>query len=256
MSKPYLFIALLALLLANACKEEVAEPRDFTEDLSYFPVELDQPSFYRVDSIVLFNTTRGIVYDTTRLEARETLVERFTTPDGQENFRGERWERSLDGGPWRFRQTYTVSRTNARAVRTDDNRSFNKLVFPLSDGKQWDGHTAFDDNNSTIIVGGEFIQPYIDWNYSYNSPDTPVTLPTGLTLTKTITVNQADDDLLIRFRFAYERYAPGLGRVERFVDARDTQCRVCCGSDTGRCSDLPWNEKAEKGFILHEVLMQ
>lgn len=254
MNKSYLFIALLLVLLANACDEETAAPRDFTEDLSYFPVALNEPAFYRVDSIVLFNTTRGIVYDTARLEARETLVESFVDPDGQETFRGERWERPLTGGPWSFRQTFTVSRTNARAVRTADNRSFTKLVFPLRDRKEWDGHTAFDDNRSSIIVGGEFIEPYIDWNYRYDSLDAPLSLPTGLELAKTITVRQADEDLLIRFRRAYERYAPGLGRVERYIDARDTQCRVCCGADTGQCSDLPWDEKAEKGFILHEVM--
>ncbi len=256
MSKPLLLITLFVLLLANACKEETAAPRDFTEDLSYFPLTLNQPTFYRVDSIVLFNTTRGIVYDTARLEARETLVESFIDPDGQETFRGERWERSLDGGPWNFRQTYTVSRTNARATRSEDNFTFTKLVFPINDPKQWDGHTAFDDNRRTILVGGEFIEAYIDWDYAYDSLDAPLTLPTGVALDKTLTVQHADEDLLIRFRRAYERYAPGLGRVERFIDARDTQCRVCCGADTGVCSDLPWDEKAEKGFILHEVLMQ
>jgi len=254
MSKPLLF-SLVLFLLAGACKEKTAPPRDPAEDFSFFPLLLNQPTFYRVDSIVLFNTTRGIVYDTVRLEARETLVESFTDPDGQESFRGERWERRPGGGPWRFRQTYTLRRTAARAIRTDDNRSFTKLVFPIRNGKQWDGHAAFDDNRSTITVGGEFIEPYIDWNYRYEAHNEPLTLPTGISLPQTLTVRQADDDLLIRFRRAYERYAPGLGRVERFVDARDTQCRVCCGADTGQCSDLPWNEKAEKGFILHEVLI-
>ncbi|MEL6142637.1 MAG: hypothetical protein AAFU67_13590 [Bacteroidota bacterium] len=63
-------------------------------------------------------------------------------------------------------------------------------------------------------------------------------------------------DNLIDFRLAYERYARGLGLVERFVDARHTQCQVCCNGDTGSCLDLSWDNKAEKGFILHERLIR
>lgn len=251
-----LLLSLVTVLLAfSGCKEEVAPPLDLEADLAYFPLELNQPLYYQLDSIVLFNTVRGVEYDTASLEVRETLVESFVAPDGATNYRGERWDRPLAGGPWRFRQTYTVSRTNLGAERSEDNLQFTKLTFPLRTGKSWDGHTAFDDSRD-FVIGGEFLDIYFGWDYRYAATDEQVTLSTGLTFPETILVEQAETDNLIDRRIAFERYAPGVGLIERFIDARHTQCRVCCGGDTGSCIDLPWDEKAEKGFILRQILLR
>jgi hypothetical protein len=246
---------LLLLLLISGCKEEVAPPTDFSADFAYFPLELNQPKFYRLDSIIVQNTVRGVVYDTITLEVRETLIESFTAVDGMTEFRGERWDRPLAGGAWRFRQTFTARRTNQIAVRTEDNLAFTKLTFPLRDEKSWDGHAAFDDTQD-IVVGGEFLDVFFDWNYRYDAINVPKTLTTGLSFDQTTLITQAETNNLIDLRSAYEIYASGVGLVERFIDARHTQCRVCCGGDTEPCIDLPWDEKAEKGFILKQVLLR
>ncbi len=251
----FFILAFTGLFLTGACKEEVAPPVDITADLAYFPLELDQPLFYEMDSIVLFNTTAGVVYDTSRLEVRETLVERFETPDGTINYRGERWDRPRAGGDWRFRQTFTVRRSNSAAFRTEDNLTFTKLTFPLRTGKRWDGNVAFDDRRE-FVVGGEFLDVFFGWDYQYLETAAPVTLTTGLTFNESVLVQQAETDNLIDRRVAYERYAPGVGLVERFLDARHTQCRVCCGNDTGACLDLSWDEKSEKGFIIRQTLVR
>lgn len=252
----FIFLSVVFLvLLLSGCKEEVEPPADFSANFAYFPLELNQPKFYRLDSIIVLNTIRGILYDTTTLEVRETLIESFTATDGMTEFRGERWDRPLTGGAWRFRQTFTVRRTNLAATRTEDNLAFTKLTFPFRDGKNWDGHTAFDDSQD-IVIGGEFIDVFFDWNYRYDSVDTPQTLSTGLSFDKTVLVTQAETNNLIDLRSAYEVYASGVGLVERFIDARHTQCRVCCGGNTESCIDLAWDEKAEKGFILKQVLLR
>jgi hypothetical protein len=252
----FIFLSFVFLvLLLSGCKEEVEPPADFSANFAYFPLELDQPNFYRLDSIIVLNTVRGIVYDTITLEVRETLVESFTAADGMTEFRGERWDRPLTGGDWRFRQTYTVRRTNQVATRTEDNLAFTKLTFPFRDEKNWDGHTAFDDSQD-IVIGGEFIDVFFDWNYRYDSIGVPMTLSTGLSFDQTLLVTQAETNNLIDLRSAYEIYASGVGLVERFIDARHTQCRVCCGGDTESCIDLDWDEKAEKGFILRQVLLR
>lgn len=239
----------------SSCKEETAAPLDLTADLAYFPLELNRPLYYQLDSIVVLNTVLGVVYDTASLEVRETLVESFALPDGTTAFRGERWDRPLAGGAWRFRQTYTISRTNQTAERSEDNLRFTKLTFPLRTGKSWDGHTAFDDRQD-FVIGGEFLDIYAGWNYRYAETETPVTLSTGLTFAEAILVEQADTDNLIDRRIAFERYAAGVGLIERFIDARHTQCRVCCSGNTATCIDLPWDEKAEKGFILRQTLLR
>ena len=256
MTKTLLISTLLALCLVTACKEETAPPRDIEADLAYFPLELDQPKFFSLDSIVLFNTVRGIEYDTARLEVRETLVERFESVDGTETFRGERWDRRLPGGPWRFQQTYTVSRSNLRATRNEDNLSFTKLVFPLTQGKRWDGHTAFDDSR-TFVIGGEFLEIYQGWDYRYVSTADAITAGSSvINIEGAVLIEQDSTNNLITQSIAYEIYAPGIGLVERFIDSRRTQCRTCCNVDTELCSNLSWDEKAEKGFILKEVFLR
>lgn len=256
MRKLLLLPILYVLFVAGACESEIIDPVDLSEDQSFFPLELNQPLFYNLDSIVVFNTAQGIVYDTVRAEVRETLVEVFTETDGTETYRGERWQRADENSPWRFVQTYTLSRTATAAFREEDNLRFTKMIFPISTTTAWDGNVAFDERRE-IVVGGEFLDVFNGWDYRYEDVGDAMTLATGRSFDSTVRVEQATIDNLIDFRQAYEIYAPGIGLVERFIDARATQCRVCCGSsnpDLAACGDLPWDEKAEKGFILRQVL--
>jgi|AntRauTorckE5430_2_1112549.scaffolds.fasta_scaffold01127_5 hypothetical protein len=247
----------LALLILIGCKKEVAEPIDFSADYAHFPLELNQPKFYALDSIVLFNTVQGTRYDTARLEVRETLVETFTAADGTETFRGERWDRRLPDGLWRFRQTFTLSRSTTTATREEDNLRFTKLVFPIRAGVRWDGNAAFDETRE-FVIGGEFLNIYDGWTYKYARPEEDVYQGGDFpTFDNSTLVIQADSlDFLIEFRLAYERYAPGIGLVQRFIDARNTQCGVCCNLDFATCGDLPWDDKAEEGFILIETFLR
>ncbi len=255
MRQTIIFLAAFALLALASCREETAVPTDLAADYSHFPLELNQPVYYALDSIVLFNTIQGVVYDTSRVEVRETLVEVSLAPDGREVYRGERWQRTAPNLPWTFVQTYSVYRTATNAVRQEDNLVFTKLVFPLRQDQRWDGHAAFDASRD-IVVGGEFLDVFNGWDYRYAEVGQPVTLSTGATFAETVLVTQAETDNLIDLRFAYERYAPGIGLIERVIDARHTQCRVCCGGDTAACIDLPWDQKAEKGFILRQTFLR
>jgi len=255
--KPLSLLLALVVVTFAACKQDPPEVFDFSADYAHFPLELDQPKFYALDSIVVFRTTGGVRYDTARLEVRETLVETFTAPDGTETFRGERWDRRLPDGPWRFRQTFTAGRSATTATRTEDNLSFTKLVFPIRQGKTWDGHAAFDDTRQ-IVVGGEFVAIYQGWNYRYIPADDEILANSGFSFPSEVAVVEQDStDNLIATGVAYEVYAPGIGLIERYIDARRTQCNVCCGGpDSGECIDLPWNDKAEKGFVLRETFLR
>jgi len=247
------------VILSSSCTDAT------TEELSpavtalerYYPLELNRPKYYRVDSIVLRNTVAGIRYDTSVLEARETLVETFTGADGATLYRGERWEKLEGAQQFTFKQTYTVER-NARSVtRSEDNLSFTKLVAPIRRGGEWDGNAAFDVERS-VAVGGEFLNVYKYWgNYRYGNVDTALVLDTGISLDSVVVVSQAEErDVEIDLRVAYEYYAPGIGLVEKFIDARHTQFVVCCNRNTALGIDLPWDEKAEKGYIIRQVFLR
>lgn len=258
MRKYLLLPVLYVLFVAGSCEDEIRDPLDLETDYAYFPLELNTPLFYDQDSIVVFNTAGGIVYDTSTTEIRETLVEIFTETDGTETYRGERWQRANEDSPWQFVQTYTVSRSGTAAVRREDNLQFTKLVFPIRENERWDGNAAFDASRE-IIVGGEFLDVYNGWDYRYQTTDTAFVGNSGESFAGSLVVRQASiDDNLIDQRIAYEIYAPGVGLVERFIDARHTQCRVCCRAgndiDFDACFNLPWDEKAEKGFVLRQTI--
>ena len=253
---PLFYTFLVLLCLTESCKEEVFTPEARPLLEQYFPLELNRPAYYQVDSVVLRAVVGGIEYDSSRSEARETLVETFTAADGTTVYRGERWVRPDDTQPFRFEQIFTVSRDARAAIRSENNLTFTKLTHPLREGSDWDGNAAFDSRRS-VSVGGEFLDVYEGWEYRYTDTDGLDTLVSGEQLDSVITVTQAEVlDNLIDLRVAYERYAPGLGLVERFVDARHTQCVACCSRNTDVCAGLPWDEKAEKGYIIHEELIR
>ncbi len=255
-SPSVLLLSLLLVLTGSSCEEEVLQVLPASSDLEwYFPLELNRSSYYRVDSIVLISTVTGIRYDTASVEARETLMERYVGVDGQTIYRGERWERRDEASPYTFKQTFTLSTTARTATRSEDNLTFTKLVLPLREGNTWNGNAAFDEGRS-VPVGGEFLDVYKGWQYTYRTVGSSATLSTGLRVDSLVVVEQAAVDNLIDLRTARESYAPGLGLVDRFLDARHTQCKVCCGGDTAPCGDLPWDEKAEKGYIIRQTMIR
>ena len=255
-SKLFFVLAVCGIL---GCEDDdaLAPPAARQSIETYYPLALNRPAFYRVDSVVLFNTVGGIVYDSTQTEARETLVETFTGADGQQFYRGERWERRAGtNGTFRFKQTFTVAYDGERLVRSEDNLSFIKLVEPIRQGVRWDGNVAFDTRRE-LSVGGEFLDVYDGWDYSYTTLDTTLTLEAGQVVDEVVRIQQANViDNLIDRRVAYELYAPETGLIERFVDARHTQYIVCCNRDPSAGQDLSWDEKAEKGYLIHERLIR
>ena len=58
--------------------------------------------------------------------------------------------------------------------------------------------------------------------------------------------------LLIPIRRGFEQYAPNVGLVYRELAGLDTQC----GGNPGDCIDIPWEQKAEKGFIVRQTLLE
>jgi len=69
-----------------------------------------------------------------------------------------------------------------------------------------------------------------------------------------LTVQLADSDSEIEYRYGIEKYARGVGLVYRELWILDTQCKGCCNAPDGtipvECTILPWEERADEGFIM------
>ncbi|PHI21259.1 hypothetical protein CEQ90_04380 [Lewinellaceae bacterium SD302] len=235
----------------SACEEESIASTPNTGEQEYFPLSIGQTKTYEVDSILLLQEVSGTVYDTARLTVQEILQDTFIAADGRLWYRGERYEKDRDApdSEYRITRTFTVSTDAQVALRSENNLSFTKLVFPARTGERWDGNGDFDEFRQ-FAVGGEFLDIYAGWETFYQTVDSTADDR------RFLRVEQAQVDNVIDLRQAYEVYETGVGLVEKFLDARHTQCQVCCGGDTAPCIDLPWDEKAEKGFILRQRLIE
>ncbi|MEZ4985515.1 MAG: hypothetical protein R2795_10835 [Saprospiraceae bacterium] len=238
--------------LFTSCEEEVAAP---TEDWGYryFPTAIGMEWQYALDSIVLRPIPGGVLYDSVRLYARETLVDTIRDLEGQLWYRGERYDRRVDSTQWRFSQTFLLRSDVRRAYRQEDNLTFVKMVFPPDRLQRWDGHVAFDAFRE-IEVAGQPIQIFADWDYRYTDLHQAGTIM-QTSYDSLTTVQGADYENLLNRRLSLETYAPGIGLVYRELEVFETQCQLCCNGETGVCIDLPWREKAEAGFIIRQWLL-
>ncbi|MEM1320427.1 MAG: hypothetical protein AAGG75_09225 [Bacteroidota bacterium] len=233
------------LLLLSSCNENNTEDFPLELGYEYFPLEVGKYTIYQVDSVLFDTTGTGVVIDSTQSFIRETIVDTFVDNSGQTNYRIEReWRRSL-GETWTVQDVWTALRSDIRAERVEENFRFVKMVFPLSVGRSWDGN-QFIDINTNISVAGETIVPFKNWFYEILSVGEPGAVGV-LQFDEVAEITQADAENFIELRRSFERYARGVGLIYREMWILDTQ-RI---SETD-----PWEEKAQKGFILKQRLIE
>lgn len=244
----YALLTALSLLLL-ACGRET-EPFEMDFDHAYFPLELGRAWEYEVDSIIFASSIAGS--DSVRCLVREEVKEFFITSNGDTVYRVERFERPDESQDWQIRKVVALSRSKSQATRTEDNLRFIKLVFPFREGANWDGNLHID-KNLRIIVAGELLEMFKDWDYRILGKGMPFN--NGIrNFDDAVVVSLADSENLIERRFVREVYANGIGLVYMEQQILDTQCRVCCNDNFAQCSALPWQAKAEKGFIVIQRL--
>ncbi len=242
------------LLLTAGCSEESVEmPASLDFGYDYFPLEPGQVRIYRVDS-VLFNTdVAGLVRDTVSCFLRETLVDSFQTEDQRTVFLFEReWRREADH-PWKLVATFTKEQDALRSYRTEGNQRLITLVHPPETGQSFN-NVQFLNPTQTLNVDGENLSWYKGWEGTILDVDNPFIFQ-GKNYPETVWIQEAALENLIEFRFSEVRYARGLGLVFRTVFVADTQCNACCAQDFEQCGSLPWLEKAEKGALIIQWLI-
>ncbi|MCB0548425.1 MAG: hypothetical protein KDD19_12665 [Phaeodactylibacter sp.] len=254
-----LMMAIASSLLFSCNESRTEEPviEDFGYD--YFPLEVGRTWEYEVDSVIYDPAIGGTAVDSFRTFIRESIVDTLLDNTGQVLFRLERYYRRSDTMAWQVEKVLTLSRDEQRASRTEDNLRFTKLVFPVREGKFWDGNAFFDDSR-LVFVAGESIQMFKNWQYRILASGVPAAIG-GMEFDDVVTVQNADNRYLNNFlelRLATEQYARGVGLISRELFIWDTSCLVCCGGNTedGICQSLPWEERVEKGFTLRQRLIR
>jgi hypothetical protein len=255
MLRRFLFFVIISLTI-NACSERTTlEPESFDESqLDYFPLQIGRYVVYQIDSIIYdFAPGGGTLRDSFRLFAKEIVADTLRDQTGQLLFAVERFERKSDTAAWVLKSITTAARTNTQAIRTENNFRFLKLIFPLDSRSAWDGNLWIDENRE-IEIAGERMRPFSNWNYEVDSIDVQAVVG-QFVFDSTLLVTEADDTNIIERRLSRARYAKHVGVVWREQWILDSQ--YCNQSPPpADCETRPWELKAEKGYILRQVILE
>jgi hypothetical protein len=167
-----------------------------------------EPGKYRISLVVdtTFNAAgpvTDIFYKKEELEGIEVDLEGRTVRKLQ-TYRSELAAgTSFEFVPYRLYTQYIDSAGpgSRYAERIEENKRFIVLKFPVSPGIRWNG------NLYNLLRAQE---------YTYSNVDSTVTVQ-GITYENCVVVIQKDNQNgLIRKEFAYEIYAPNIGRIKKY----------------------------------------
>lgn len=249
-----LTVSLAAVCCWNCSKlpEPPYAPPDPSEQYAYFPLEQGKFIEYTVDSIVYdFAAGGAIVRDSIRRLAREVVTDTLRDNTGQLLYRIERFERKSAAEPWQFAQNIFATRTSTQGIRTENNLRFLKLVFPFDRRSAWNGNLWIDPYRE-IEIAGERMQPFVNWRYEVDSLDIPAQIG-AFAFDSVLAVTEVDEMNAIERRLSRVHYAKHIGVVFREQWILDSQyCNQI--PPPADCLSKPWTEKAEKGYILRQII--
>ncbi|MBK9335667.1 MAG: hypothetical protein IPM98_03380 [Lewinellaceae bacterium] len=243
------------LLLLFACTDPLAapfEPNDPEAQHAYFPLQIGKYVEYQVDSVVCdFGPGGETLRDSSRTLIREQITDTLRDNTGQLVFVVERSERNSDTLPWVLRRVWSAARTHTQAIRSEDNLRFLRLVFPIERRTRWDGN-IWIDTYQEIEVAGERIRPFVNWSYRVDSLDVPARIG-SFVFDSTLVVTEVDETNAIERRLSRAGYTKKIGLVWREQWILDSQY---CNSAPAPadCLTKPWEQKAQKGYFLLQVL--
>lgn len=241
-----IYFLLAFVLLFNACEKQT-DPDDFTLDnlYEYFPANIDNGLVYQVDSMLFKRGISGLEIDTQSYIIETYLTDSINAPNASSYV----WEKKYQSTESPFNVHYqVVSKTISqnRAIIQEDNLSYISLVFPPKVQSRWNGLSLINADSVEYTILGERIRPFKDWN-DFRILETNGTYSYGdMTFNSVVTVLQTDTENAIEKRYSLERYAKNFGLIYKELWILDTQ----------NISDLPWEQKAERGFILKQSYLR
>jgi hypothetical protein len=126
-------------------------------------------------------------------QIRERIGDAFTVAN-QEVFRVERYRRIDDKVSWKLDSVWTAQLTPTQVIRTENNISFTKLIFPIKEGEKW-GNSSTTSSQSVVYQYKNTFQKFGDKYFP------------------TIQVIERNDSTAINLNRKYEVYAKNIGLV-------------------------------------------
>lgn len=245
-----LYILLLCSLsfLYFSCSEgTVTDDFDLEMGFEYYPLEVGQYHIYEVDSTTYNPEGSGIEQLSSKTFVKEEIIDFSIDNVGDTIYVIERYEKKDLAAEWEIRDVWSTKVYDNRAEKTEENLKLIKMIFPLQEGLDFSA-TLFIDDNTSILVAGETIDAFKNWNSEIQQVGVAESIGT-YSFDEVTTINYADDENLIEKRFAQSKFAKGVGLVYSEEWILDTQCLADCEGQS-------WEDKAEKGYILRQTLLE
>lgn len=171
LKQTYLFSLSIAIIFAfSMCKKD-SEVTSVDVGKSYYPLKVGSSIIYDADSIVYDSFTEDTLYYTFQL--RETLASKEVDNSGDTVFRLERYRRLDSTAAWNIKDVWVVKDAGARIERVEENQRIVPMVFPVYEGKEWDGN-AF--NNATEDEEFRYEKVNESFEYENGAFDSTVTV--------------------------------------------------------------------------------
>jgi hypothetical protein len=194
------FIALCFLfsLVFFSCKKDEKTIVPINYGYNYAGLTVGKYVIYDVDSI-FYNVPFGIIKNF-KFQLKEVVDSKYIDAQGKEAYKIIRYKKDTAVSPdWVHQVVWNATITNSNFQKVEDNVRFVKLIFPVKNGKKWNGNSM-----NTLSA----------WEYEYASTHQPERIGTT-NLDSVTTVTQFDDgnEILIQRQFYQEKYATNIGLV-------------------------------------------
>ncbi len=199
------FVLALIVATIHSCGKDDAQPVDL--GLDYFPVEVGKYVEFLVDSSFVDEQFGASAAVTVQYELREVIAEEFIDQAGRTVQRLERLVKD-SVGEWIIRDVWTQFRSDERAERVEENQRKFRLAFRPGFDKVWDLNAFNTDQVFANSSPFEFVE------MTYEEIDEPYTV-NGMFFDSTVAVNTTYPSNLILELVEYERFAKGVGLIEK-----------------------------------------
>lgn len=198
-------IGVLALTTAlTSCKKDNEDLSGLSTGEGYYPLEIGKYVLYNVDSTYWDDFLRTeLVYTS---QVRYQTADTFRNAAGELSYKIDVFQRKQTTDSFELREVFYATRTNNSIEVNQKNLTFIKLVFPVLDGKTWNGNAKVPISDQ--MYSQEFDNP--NWLYTYHKADRPFD-PGNNNYEHTVTVNQIDDQFnnpdVDSSAYAYRNYS-------------------------------------------------
>ena len=204
--KIFIFVLLCGVVIFSCKKDKPVESVDF--GYNYLPDEVGRYVIYEVDSIVYDDVAHPVPY-TFRYLLKEVIAATFLDNSGRQTLRIERFYKMYndtvpyDSMVWIGPRVWHANKTSSTFEKVEENIRYVRLVFPVSEGKQWNG-------NAYNTLGQK--------EYEIISVDQPESI-NNINFDSVVTVKQFEKINFIENIYEAEKYARNAGLIYKKRDS-------------------------------------